>query len=130
MRSERDNNENNHSKIFGGGQAQSSSERAQSLRGQSSSRGQISSRSTIGEIESSYPYMAIQMFSNKSKKIVQNNPLVIEEQKKKVEDPLESNRRFNQMNEEIKNSYDEREAILRQREKKMHEVMLEVKLNT
>ena len=54
--------------------------------------------------------MAIQMLLNKNKRIVQNNPIVIEEQKKKVEDPLESIRNFNQINKETKKSYDEQEA--------------------
>ena len=57
--------------------------------------------------------MAIQMLLNKNKRIVQNNPIVIEEQKKKIEDPLVSIRNFNQINKEIKKSYDEQEAKLK-----------------
>ena len=64
---------------FGRGQAQSSS-------GQSSSLD-----------------MAIQILLNKNKRKVENKPVDKEEQMREAEDdPLESIRRFNQINEEIK----------------------------
>ena len=75
---------------FGGGLAQSSS-------GQSSSSD-----------------MAIQMLLNKTKREVKNKSIGKEEQKREAEKALESIRIFNQINEEIKKSYDEQEANMRE----------------
>ena len=92
--SARDYNENVQSIIFGERQAQSRSEQAQS----------------------SSSDMAIQMLLNKNKRKVENKPVDKEKQKREAEeDPLEPIRRFNQINEEIKKSYDEYAAKTKQR---------------
>ena len=90
----RDYNKNVQSIIFGEGPAQSRSEQAQS----------------------SSSDMAIQMLLNKNKRKVENKPVDKEKQKREAEeDPLEPIRRFNQINEEIKKSYDEYAAKTKQR---------------
>ena len=55
---------------------------------------------------------------------MENKPIDKEKQKKKEEDPLESIRSFNQINEEFKKSYDGQIAKTKQPEKIMRESML------
>ena len=56
---------------------------------------------------------------------MENKPIDKERQKKEVEKSLESIRRFNQINEEIKKkSHDEYVAKTKQREKNMRESLL------
>ena len=54
--------------------------------------------------------MAILMLLNKNKTEVKNKSIYKEEQKREAEKGLESIRIFNQINKEIKKSYDEQEA--------------------
>ena len=109
--SARDNNANNHSMSkrvqFGGGQAQYSS----------------------GQPQSSLTDMAIQLLMNKNKIEFENKPKDKEKQKKEIEKSLESIRRFNQISEEIKKSYDEYVAKTKQREKEMRESLLKAEAN-
>ena len=87
---------------FGSGQAQSSS----------------------GQPQSSASDEAIQMLLNKNKRIVENKPVDKEQQKREAEKGMESIRRFNQINEEIKKSYEENAAKTKQRGKNMRESLL------
>ena len=75
--------------------------------------------------QSSSTDAAIQMLLIKNKRKVENKPVDKEEQKREAEeDPLESIRRFNQINEEIKKSYDEYASYTKHREKNMRQFML------
>ena len=65
------------------------------------------------------------MFLNKNKRKVENKPVDKEKQKREAEeDPLESIRRFNQISEKIKKSFDEQEAKTNNREKNMRDSLL------
>ena len=65
--------------------------------------------------------MADQMLKNKNKPREEIKPVDKERQKIELEKTLESIRRFNRVNEEIKESYDKQDAILKQREVDMRE---------
>ena len=84
---------------FGSGQVQSGSEKAQS----------------------SSTSMAVQMLKNKNKPREEIKPVDKERQKIELEKSLESIRRFNCVNEEIKESYDKQDAKLKQREEDMRD---------
>ena len=105
---------------FGRGQVQSGSERAQSHGQVQFGSGQAQSSSG----QSSSTDEAIQMLLNKNKREVENKPIDKEEQKREAEKSIESIRRFNQINEEIKKSYDEYAAKTKHREKNMREPLL------
>ena len=64
------------------------------------------------------------MLLNKNKTEVKNKPTDKEQQKREAEKDLEPIRIFNQINEEIKKSYDEQEAKTKHREKNMLESLL------
>ena len=64
------------------------------------------------------------MLLNQNKIEVENKPIDEEEQKREAEKGIESIRRFNQINKEIKKSYDEKVAKTKQREKNMRESLL------
>ena len=57
-----------------------------------------------GQVQSSSTSMATQMLMKKNNLKEENEPIDIEKQKEEVEKALESIRRFNQINEEIKES--------------------------
>ena len=97
--------ENNGNILTGRGQVQSQSEQAQS-------HGQAPSSSTS---------MAIQMLKNKNKPREEIQPVDKERQKVEIEKSLEAIRRFNQINEEIKESHDKQVTKLKQQEEDMHE---------
>ena len=97
--------ENNENILTGRGQGQSQSEQAQS-------HGQAPSSSTS---------MAIQMLKNKNKPREEIKPVDKERQKVELEKCLESIRRFNQINEEIKGSHDKQVTKLEQPEEDMRE---------
>ena len=99
--------ENNGNILTGRGQVQSQSEQAQS-------HGQAPSSSTC---------MTVQMLKNKNKPREEIKPVDKERQKIELEKSLESIRRFNRVNEEIKESYDKQDAQLKQREEDMRESM-------
>ena len=58
--------------------------------------------------------MAAQMLQNKKKPREEIKPVDKERQKVELEKPLKSIRMFNQINEEIKESYDKQDAKLKQ----------------
>ena len=60
--------------------------------------------------------MAVQMLKNKNKPREEIKPVDMERQKVELEKSLESIRRFNQINEEIKESIDKQVTKLKQRE--------------
>ena len=103
------------------GQVQSGSERPQS-HGQAQSHGQV---------QSSASSMAVQMLKNKNKPVdlrssftnLRSSFIHRERQKIELEKSLESIRRFNQIIEEIKETYDKHDAKLKQREEDMRESM-------
>ena len=97
--------ENNENILTGRGQVQSQSEQAHS-------HGQAPSSSTS---------MAIQMLKNKNKPREEIKTVDKERQKVELEKSLESIRRFNQINEEIKESHDKQVTKLKQREEDMRE---------
>ena len=109
----------------GSGKVQPQSEQAQFGRGQVQSRsGQVQSgsgqvQSGSEKAQSSSTSMAAQMLKNKNKRREEIKPVDKEKQKVELEKPLESNRRFNQINEEIIESYDKQNAKLKQREEDM-----------
>ena len=113
--------ENNGSILTGRGQAQSQgqvqsgSERAQS-HGQAQSHEQVPSHE---QAPSGSTSMAVQMLKNKNK--VRGEIKLVD----KEEDPLEPIRRFNQVNEETKKSYDEYAAKIKQRGEDMKNLMRE-----
>ena len=95
------------------GQVQSGSERAQFGSGQVQSHGQV---------QSSASSMAVQMLKNKNKPVDLRSSFTDKERQKiELEKSLESIRRFNQINEEIKETYDKHDAKLKQREEDMRE---------
>ena len=81
-------------------------------------------QSSSGQPQSSASDEAIQMLLNKNKIEVEKKPIDKEEQKRGAEKGIESIRRFNQINEEIKKSYDEHAEKTKHREKNMRESML------
>ena len=97
--------ENNGNILTGRGQVQSQSEQAQS-------HGQAPSSSTS---------MAVQMLKNKNKPREEIKTVDKERQKIELEKSLESIRRFNQINEEIKESHDKQVSKLKQRKEDMRE---------
>ena len=97
--------ENNGNILTGRGQVQSQSEQAQS-------HGQAPSSSTS---------MAVQMFKNKNKPREEIKPVDKERQKVELEKSLESIKSFNQINEEIKETFDKHNAKLKQREEDKRE---------
>ena len=93
--------------------AQSGSERAQFGSGQVQSHGQV---------QSSASSMAVQMLKNKNKPVDLRSSFTDKERQKiEFEKSLASIRRFNQINEEIKETYDKHDAKLKQREEDMRE---------
>ena len=87
------------------GNIQFASEQVQFGSGQAQSRsGQAQSRNE--QAQSSSTSIAAQMLINKNKLKEENKPIDKEKQKEEVEKALESIRRFNQINEEIKELYD------------------------
>ena len=90
------------------GQVQSGSERAQF------GSGQVQSGSE--KAQSSSTSMVVKMLKNKNKPREEIKPVDKERQKIELEKSLESIRRFNRVNEEIKESYDKQDAKLKQRE--------------
>ena len=125
------------------GQVQSGSERAQShgqvqfgsgqvkSHGQSQSHGQAQSH---GQVQSSASSMAVQMLKNKNKPVdlrssftdLRSSFTDKERQKIELEKSIESIRRFNQINEEIKETYDKHNAKLKQRKEDMRESLRKV----
>ena len=101
------------------GQVQSGSERAQF------GRGQVQSGSE--KAQSSSTSMAVQMLKNKNNPREEIKPVDKERQKVELEKSLESIRSFNQINEEIKESYDKQDAKLKQRGEDMRESLAEAK---
>ena len=65
--------------------------------------------------------MAVQMLNKKNKPREEIKPVDKQRQKVELEKSLESIRRFNQINEEIKESYDKQDAKLKQREEDKRE---------
>ena len=102
--------ENNGNILTGRGQVQSQSEQAQS-------HGQAPSSSTS---------MAVQIIKNKNKPREEIKPEDKERQKVELEKSLESIRRFNQINKEIKESHDKQVTKLKQREEDMRESLRKV----
>ena len=66
------------------------------------------------------------MLKNKNKPREEIKPVDKERQKIELEKSLESIRRFNRVNEEIKESYDKQDAKLKQPEEDMHESLRKV----
>ena len=85
-------------------QVQSVSERAQFGSGQVQSHGQVQFGG--GQTQSSDSSTAIQMLKNKNKPRKEIKPEDKEEQKREAEKGLEAIRRFNQVNEEVKELHD------------------------
>ena len=100
---------------------QSGSERAQFGSGQVQSHGQDPSGSE--KAQSSSTSMAVQMLKNKNNTGEEIKPVDKERQKIELEKSLESIKRSNRVNEEIKESYDKQDAKLKQREEDMGESM-------
>ena len=87
-------------------------------------RGQVQSHGQAqfhGQVQSSASSMAVQMLKNKNKPREEIKPVDKERQKVELEKSLESIRRFNQINEEIKESHDKQVTKLKQREEDMRE---------
>ena len=103
---------------FGGGQAQSHGQ-IQSHGQDQSESGQDQSRSERAQYSSTS--MAVQLLKNKNNPREEIKPTDKERQKAELEKFLESIRRFNQINEEIKESYDKLDAKLKQGEADMRE---------
>ena len=101
----------------GNEQVQSGSERAQSY-------GQVQFGG--GQAQSSSNSMAVQMLKSKNKPREEIKPVDKERQKVESKKSLESIRRFNQINEEIKESHDKQVAKIKQREQDMRESMRKV----
>ena len=104
--------ENNGNILTGRGQVQSQSEQAQS-------HGQAPSISTS---------MAVQMLKNKNKPREEIKPVNKERQKVEFEKSLETIRRFNQINEEIKESHDKQVTKVKQRKEDMRESLPKVEV--
>ena len=102
--------ENNGNILTGRGQVQSQSDQAQSH----------------GQAPSSSTGMAVQMLKNKNKPREEIKPVDKEKQKVELEKSLESIRRFNHMNEEIKESHDKQVTKLKEREEDMRESLRKV----
>ena len=112
--------ENNGNILTENGQVQSQSEQAQFGRGQvQSGSGKVQSGSE--KAQSSSTSMAAQMLKNKNNPREEIKPVDKERQKVELEKSLESIRRFNEINEELKELYDKQDATLKQREKDMRE---------
>ena len=120
------------------GQVQSGSERTQSHGQVQFGSGQVQSHEQAhahrlaqshGQVQSSASSMAVQMLKNKNKPVdlrssftdLRSSFIDKERQKIELEKSLESIRRFNQINEEIKETYDKHDAKLKQREEDMRE---------
>ena len=107
------------------GYIHSTSEQAQSHgqvqfgSGQVQSHGQDQSGSE--KTQSSSTSMAVQMLKNKNKPREEIKPVDKERQQIELEKSLESIRRFNRVNEEIKESYDKQDAKSNEREEDMRE---------
>ena len=108
--------ENNGNILTGRGQVQSQSEQAQS-------HGQVQFGG--GQTQSSDSSTAIQMLKNKNKPREEMKPEDKEEQKREAEKGLEAIRRFNQVNEEVKELHDKQVAKTKQRSEDMKNLMLE-----
>ena len=108
--------ENNGNILTGRGQVQSQSEQAQS-------HGQVQFGG--GQTQSSDSSTAIQMLKNKNKPREEIKPEDKEEQKREAEKGLEAIRRFNQVNEEVKELHDKQVAKTKQRSEDMKNLMLE-----
>ena len=101
------------------GYIHSTSEQAQSHGQVQFGSGQVPSGSE--KAQSSSTSMAVQMLKSKNKPREEIKPVDKERQKIELEKSLESIRRFNCLNEEIKESYDKQDAKLKQREENMRE---------
>ena len=116
---------------FGRGQVQSGSGQVQSGSGQvQSGSEQVQSgggktQSGSRKAQSSSTSMAVQLFK-KNKPREEIKPVDKGRQKVELENSLQSIRRFNQINEEIKESHDEKVAKLKQREEDMRESLRNV----
>ena len=108
--------ENNGNILTGRGQVQSQSEQAQS-------HGQVQFGG--GQTQSSDSSTAIQMLKNKNKPREEIKPEDKEEQKREAEKGLEAIRRFNQVNEEVKELHDKQVAKTKQRSEDMKNLMLQ-----
>ena len=102
------------------GQVQSRSERAQFGSGQVQSHGQAQSH---GQVQSNASSMAVQILKNKNKPREEIKPVNKERQKIELEKSI---RRFNQINEEIKELHDKQVTKLKQQEEDMHESLRKV----
>ena len=108
--------ENNGNILTGRGQVQSQSEQAQS-------HGQVQFGG--GQTQSSDSSTAIQMLKNKNKPREEIKPEDKEEQKREAEKGLEAIRRFNQVNEKVKELHDKQVAKTKQGSEDMKNLMLE-----
>ena len=99
------------------GQVQSGSERAHS-------HGQVQFGG--GQAQSSSTSMAVQMLENKNKPREEITPVDKGRQKVELEKSLDSIRKFNQINEEIKESHDKQVTKLKQREEDMRESLRKI----
>ena len=78
-------------------------------------------QSGSGLAQSSFTSMAAKLLIYKNKPREENKPVDKERQKVELEKSLEPIRRFNQINEEIKESYDKQDAKLKQRKEDVRE---------
>ena len=105
------------------GYIHSTSEQVQSQSEQAQSHGQVQFGG--GQTQSSDSSTAIQMLKNENKPREEIKPEDKEEQKREAEKSLEAIRRFNQVNEEVKELHDKQVAKTKQRSEDMKNLMLE-----
>ena len=105
------------------GYIHSTSEQVQSVSERAQSHGQVQFGG--GQTQSSDSSTAIQMLKNKNKPREEIKPEDKEEQKREAEKGLEAIRRFNQVNEEVKELHDKQVAKTKQRSEDMKNLMLE-----
>ena len=105
------------------GYIHSTSEQVQSVSERAQSHGQVQFGG--GQTQSSDSSTAIQMLKNKNKPREEIKPEDKEEQKREAEKGLEAIRRFNQVNEEVKELHYKQVAKTKQRSEDMKNLMLE-----
>ena len=105
------------------GYIHSTSEQVQSVSERAQSHGQVQFGG--GHTQSSDSSTAIQMLKNKNKPREEIKPEDKEQQKREAEKGLEAIRRFNQVNEEVKELHDKQVAKTKQRSEDMKNLMLE-----
>ena len=105
------------------GYIHSTSEQVQSVSERAQSHGQVQVGG--GQTQSSDSSTAIQMLKNKNKPREEIKPEDKEEQKREAEKGLEAIRKFNQVNEEVKELHDKQVAKTKQRSEDMKNLMLE-----